>query len=256
MARRPLLATLGCTCVLLSACLEEQRYAVEREMIRLPADAAPAFVDENDDPVFVAARSFELQIRPPRDEFLQQLAQQAQGRDLPFPRLPWVQEEDLELQVDYAIENRSKQDVSVMLFVDGQNEFHVYTPGPLDLHQWERRFLVQAETRIDGVITERELEEIAYDLATVVNGAPNSAQIVHPQSQSSLDPRAREFIPVVIPGLVALRIGLQTGQAAELRLRVSVRVQDHGDRVSERGEPRWDLPEPEAFVPIIPEEVL
>ena len=38
------------------------------------------------------------------------------------------------------------------------------------------------------------------------------------------------------------------------RSSVSARVQDHGDRLAERGDPSWDLPTPQDFVPIVPEE--
>jgi hypothetical protein len=78
--------------------------------------------------------------------------------------------------------------------------------------------------------------------------------VVQFQSQSGRDPRVRDFVPSVIPGLVRLRMGLQTGQASDLRLLVSVRVQDHGDRIAERGETRWELPQPEAFAPVLIEE--
>jgi hypothetical protein len=253
LGRRLWTASL-CACLGLFGCIEEQRYAVERETISLSENAAPAFIDENDDPVFISQRSFELQIRPPRAERLRDLAELAQGLELPFSRLPWVERDDLELQVDYAVENRSEQPVAVMLFVDGRNEFHVYTPGPNDFHQWERRFLLDPGERLSGVITELEMDEIAVDLATVVNGAPNTAQVVHMHSHSARDPRVAPYIPAAIPALVGMNIGVQTNQAANIHLRVSVRVQDHGDRVCKRGERRWELPEPEVFTPVLIEE--
>jgi hypothetical protein len=98
------------------------------------------------------------------------------------------------------------------------------------------------------------MDEIATDLATVVNGAPNSNLVVQFQSQSTRDPRVHRYIPDVIPALVAFRMGLQTGEAAPLELRVSVRVQDHGARVAARGEEAWELPTPADFVPVVPEE--
>jgi hypothetical protein len=250
-ARLPI-AVLACAS--LAGCLQEQRYAVERESVWLRDDAEPAFFDEDDDPVFVSQRRFELQIRPPKQQSLDMLARSASGMELPFPRFPWVERDDLELQLDYALENHSEERLSVLVFVDGINEFHEYTPGPEDFHQWERRIEVGPGERVSASISELELDEVAIDLATVVNGAPNSNLVVQFQSQSGRDPRVKEFIPKVIPGLVALRMGVQTGTAAELALRLSVRVQDHGDRVAERGAPRWRLPTPEPFVPVAPEE--
>ncbi len=250
-----LLASAG---LLSTGCLEEQRYVVERERVLLPPSAAPVFTDADDNVIFIASRRFALPIRPPAELTMQVLRERAQGLDLPFPRLPWVTQDDLEIKVDYVLENRGETEVSATVFLDGINEFHAYAPTPVDFHQYERRFLVEAGASVSGTIRELQMAEVAIDLATVVNDAPNSALVVHPESQSTRDPRVQEFIPVVIPGLVAFRFGIQTenesGVAPDLVLRVSARVQDHGDRLAERGHSSWDLPTPQDFVPIVPEE--
>ncbi|MFT3923443.1 MAG: hypothetical protein QM778_12985 [Myxococcales bacterium] len=245
----------------LSGCLEEQRYAVERERVYMPPDSEPAFFDDDDNPFFVEEKVFRLQIRPPSEQSLQTLTQSAQGMKLPFPRLPWVQREDEELRVDYTLENRSDQPVNAMVFVDGIDEFFEYTPGPEDFHQYERRLLVEAHKTVGGTITELEMDEIAIDLATAVNGAPNTALVVQFQGQSGRDPRVQKYIPKVVPGLVAFHMGIMSGglgggeTAPDLKLTLSVRVQDHGDRIAARGEKHWDpLPTPTPFVPVVPEE--
>ncbi len=258
MARIASAALLCLLCT--SGCLEEQRYAVERERLALPPGATPAFVDDDDNPIFVVQRTFRLPIRPPSSEVLQALAQGAQGKDLPFPRLPWVQREDLELRIDYVVENNSDQAVTALVFVDGINEFFVYTPGPEDFHQYERRLLVEPGQRVEGTITELEMDEVAIDLATAVNGAPNTALVVQFQGQSGRDPRVAPYIPSVIPALVGFNMGLQTGALGDedappaLVLRLSARVQDHGDRITARGERSWELPTPAPFVPVVPQE--
>jgi len=254
----------GSACVLvvvgLSGCLEEQRYAVERARVYMPPDSAPAFEDDDDKPVFVSERVFHLQIRPPSAQTLQSLTQAAQGKHLPFPRMPWVERQDLEVRVDYTLENRSDQAVNAMVFLDGIDEFFEYTPGPEDFHQYERRLLVQAHRTARGTISELEMDEVAIDLATVVNGAPNTALVVQFQSQSGRDPRVQQYIPDTVPGLVGFHMGLQSAglgggeTAPDLELTLSVRVQDHGDRISSRGEPHWELPTPVPFVPVVPEE--
>jgi hypothetical protein len=253
MRHANLLWALGAATIL-PACVEETRYAIERKSVEMEADAEPAFVNENDDPVFVAQRRFGLQITAPQQGDLDRLGQGAQGMDLPFPRLPWLEREDLEIQVDYALENHGTTKLSALIFLDGINEFHAYRPGPEDFHQWERRIELEGGERVSASITELEMDEIAIDLATVVNEAPNSNLVVQFQSQSTRDPRVKKYIPKVVPGLVAFRMGLQTGEAAALELRVSVRVQDHGGRIAARGEEAWELPQPADFVPIAPEE--
>jgi hypothetical protein len=240
-------------CVL-SGCLEEQRYVVENKSLAITASTPVAFVDDDDNPFWVVERSFELPISPPSDTMLNALAMKAQGMNLPFPRMPWVEREDLELQVDYTLANLDDSAKVVGIRVDGVSEFFAYTPGIEDFHQWERIIALGPRQRVTGSITELEMDEVAIDLATVVNGAPNSNEVVHVLSQSSLDTRIKQYIPEVIPGLVAMRFGLITGQMGNVVLELSVRAQDHGDRLAERGETRWPLPMPMPFVPVVPEE--
>jgi hypothetical protein len=245
----------------LAGCLEEQRYAIERQSVHLEANAASAFEDDDDDPVFVAKHHFSLQITPPPDGVLDLLTRKAQGMKLPFPRLPWVQHQDYDIEVDYELENRSREAVTALVFLDGIDEFFVYTPGPEDFHQYEHRVRIEPGEKFEGTISEREMDEVAIDLATVVNGYPNSNQVVQFESQSGSDPRVQKYIPSVIPGLVGFELGIQSGplsdmtSAPDLILRLSVRVQDHDDRIPRRGDPRWNpLPTPTPFVPVVPPE--
>jgi hypothetical protein len=251
--RSTLFPALACAASL-AACVEEQRYAVENQAVALTADAEPAFIDENDNEIFIVTREFELQITPPAATKLAQLTSGAQGKDLPFPRLPWVKLHDLELQVDYTLANQGDEPVTASILLNGRNEFNLYTPGPEDFSQWEQRYLLEPKQRVTGSVTELEMDEIAIDLATVVNGALNSNEVVHFSSQSSTDSRNSQYVPSVIPGLVGLSAGIMTSKAADVVLEISVRVQDHGDRAAPRGKKRWELPEATPFVPIVPEE--
>ena len=250
-AREILLACVG---LLASSCVEEQRYAVMNEQVEMIGNEAPAFFNDDDEPVFVVDRRFEFQIEPPSDARLQQLTDGVQGTNLPFPRLPWVEDSDIDLQLDYSIENRGTARIVVDVILDGINEFHEYTPGPEDFSQWERRIALEPGERVSGSVSEFEMSEIAVDLATVVNGAPNSNLVVQHLSQSTRDERVQPYIPPVIPGLVGVRAGIRSGQAQPLVLELSVRVQDHGDRVPSRGQPRWELPTPMAFTPVVVDE--
>lgn len=251
--RLRLIPALACA-TSLAACVEEQRYAVENEAVALTADAEPAFIDDDDNEIFIVTRNFALQISPPAAAKLAQLTSAAQGKDLPFPRLPWVELHDLELQVDYTLANQGDEAVTASILLNGRNEFNQYTPGPEDFSQWEQRFLLEPKQRVHGTVTELEMDEIAIDLATVVNGAPNSNEVVHFSSQSGKDTRNRQYVPSVVPGLVGLSAGIMTSAAADVVLEISIRMQDHGDRAAPRGKTRWELPEATPFVPIVPEE--
>jgi hypothetical protein len=238
--------------VLASSCvLEEQRYVVENEAVALTADTAPAFEDEDGNPIFVVQRRFGLPISRPSQAQLDMLWMTPAA---PFPRTPWVEREDMELTVDYVLANLGDEPLIATVTLDGENEFHAYAPTPLDFHQWERIIELGPRQRVTGAISELEMDEVAIDLATVVNGAPNSNQVVYFESQSGRDPRVKRYIPKLVPGLVGLRFGIIATSAGNVVLEVSVRAQDHGSRLPERGEERWQTPAPMDFVPVVPEE--
>lgn len=249
---RSLSVTLGLALLSMS-CIEEQRYHVVGESVLLSAATPPAYVTDDDEEVFRVDRAFALHISEPSEGELARLAAEAQGRALPFPRLPWVALHDLELQLDYALSNESDEPLVAMVTLNGVNEFHYYAPGPENLHQWERRIALGPRARVYGTVTEVELSELAIDLATVVNGAPNSNLVVETRSQASRDERVQPYVPAVIPGLVGIRAGLETTRALPLTLELSIRVQDHGERAARRDERSWELPVPAPFVPVVPE---
>jgi hypothetical protein len=255
-ARARSLARLALTGLVpwLGACVEEQRYVIENEAVALTAETPAAFVNEDDDEIFIVTRDFTLPVTPPKSGDLDALTRAAEGEDLPFPRAPWLDHDDVELQLDYTLANLGDADILASVILDGRNEFNVYTPGPEDFHQWERRFALKGKQRVTGSVSELQMDEIAVDLATVVNGAPNSNQVVQFQSQSGRDARTRPYIPARIPGLVGLTAGIMTNEAADVVLEITVRVQDHGERVPKRGDALWELPEPTPFVPVVEEE--
>jgi hypothetical protein len=239
----------------LAACgIDEQRYVVENETVSLTEDAAPVFIDDEDNALYLVERRFEFPIEPPGPRALQTLTARAQGMMLPFPRWPWVEHDDFELTLDYALANMEDRPITAGIAINGANEFFEYAPGPEDFHQWERRIELSPKERVTGSIRALEMDEIAIDLATVVNGAPNSNQVVQFQSQSGRDARIKRYIPATIPGLIALRAGVFSTEAAHVVLELSVRVKDRGDRLVKRGEERWEQPTPTLFVPIVPEE--
>jgi hypothetical protein len=254
LRRQAKLRTAACALALVGGCLEESRYHVVQEQVELTADTPPAYVTEDDEEVFRVDRAFALRITAPSQAALAQLTRDAPGRTTNYPRLPWVSLHDLELQLDYAITNASEEPITAMVTLNGVNEFQYYAPGPENLHQWERRIALAPRQRVTGTVTELEMDEIAIDLATVVNGAPNSNLVVDRNSQSGRDPRVSQYVPRVVPGLVGVRAGIESMRAAPVVLEVFIRVQDHEDRAQPRGEASWQLPEAAPFTPIVPEE--
>jgi hypothetical protein len=73
------------------------------------------------------------------------------------------------------------------------------------------------------------------------------------ENQSSEDPRAQDFIPEVVPGLVGVRVGLRTLEPVVALLEVSVRVRDTADRLPEDDDALF-VSMPEEFMPVMAEE--
>ena len=103
-------------------------------------------------------------------------------------------------------------------------------------------------------IREEDLDEVAVDLATVVNGAPNSNEVVYYDNKSYKDPRSMKFVPKVVPGLAGMRIGLRATEAGRWLLEASVRVRDAGERLADEGEQHPFQIMPQPFMPVAQEE--
>lgn len=248
----------------LFACDDERVYIGDDKFyqVALTADTEAAVESEEGGALYIVETRAELPIARPSNEDLADRMMSARSyRDLPFPRLPWVERGELEIQVDFTLSNLDDAERDVDVIVNGANEFDEYVPGvamidedPVPLHsQWERRYTVAARSRIVDTVREEDLDEAAVDLATVVNGAPNSDAVVYFENKSAFDERNKRYIPAIIPGLVALRLGLRATRAAPILLEATVRVRDVGDKLADDDEPRMRI-DPEPFAPVVPEE--
>ncbi|MEY4579568.1 MAG: hypothetical protein RL701_4271 [Pseudomonadota bacterium] len=247
----------------LAACNAEPRYIGDGKLyqVALTADTAPALASEEGG-LFIVETRAELPIRRPTSADLSELQSGvARYKKLPFSRLPWVGRDDLPIQVDFTLSNLDSVARNIEVIINGANEFFEYVPGviqnedeaPIPLHaQWERSYRLQPRQRITATVREEELDEVAVDLASVVNGAPNSDEIVYFENNSASDPRSAAYIPAVVPGLVALRLGLRGTAAAALLLEASVRVRDEGEKLTDADEMpmQW---QPELFESVVPE---
>jgi len=245
----------------LGGCGEERRYVGDSvHTVAITADTMAA--EETDEgALFIVERRIDLPIQQPAESVISDLTQGAQGRELPFPRLPWVERGDVETQIDFVISSLDSETRDIGVIVNGYNEFHEYVPGVIEIEdepvpefsQWERVYELSPGERVTGTVREDELDEVAVDLATVVNGAPSSAEIVYFENHSSDDPRAQEFIPSVIPGLVGVRIGLRTLEPAVVVLDITVRVRDVNEKLAQDGDAVL-VPAPAEFAPVREEE--
>jgi hypothetical protein len=247
-----------CIGLALVACRVEPEYIGDGKLyqVAITADTVPALSIDEEAALFIVETRAELPVRAPTAAERSALARAS----VPFPRLPWVARDDIAIQVDFTLTNLDAEPHNIDVILNGANEFHEYVPRVLmddeqaiPLHsQWERRYDLGARQRLAATVREEELDEIAVDLATVVNGAPNSDEIVYFENNSASDQRSKPFIPKVIPGLIALRFGLRATEAVNVLLEVSVRVRDEADKLAHDDEPRLEqMPQP--FESVVPE---
>jgi hypothetical protein len=255
------------------ACLDETRFMMDEGggpfVVEMTADTAPAFAD-GEDAFFLVERRVLFELRAPTDQDLAELQSRLQsfladnpGAAVPFPRYPWVRLGDIEMQIDFTLTNLDSAQATVAVVVNGLNEFHEYVPGfsvvgndvLANFSGWERTYALQAGESRAVTIRQEETREVAIDLATVVNGAPNSNLIVNRDAQSSTDPRSQPYIPPIIPSLLGVRVGLRGTEARALRLEFTLRLRDRQRKLSERGKEPWQFPAPALFEAINPDAV-
>lgn len=220
-------------------------------------ESTPAAFESEDGAIYIVETRVELPILQPTEMAIQDRREGARSlENYPYRRLPWVQRGDLETEIDFTLSNLDDTEREVAVIVNGFNEFHEYMPGVTviddtptpDFSQWERLYSLEPLERIERTIREEELDEVAVDLATVVNGAPNPHQIVHFENKSSDDERAQAFIPDVVPGLVGVRLGLRSTSQARILLEATLRVREVQERLADPEDARMRI-RPEPFVP-------
>ncbi len=225
-----------------AGCVEEQHYVTPPGggtwAFAITEDTPPFFTSEEGD-VFLVEQRIDIPYRLPTADELAALSDIGDAQ-IPYAQLPWLRRGDIQIQIDWTVSNISTEDdADFGITINGYNEFHEYNPGiqvvdedlVVDFSQWERTIHLEPGARISGTVRQEQMDEVAVDLATVVNGVANANQIVHPQNISAVDPRAQEFIPDVIPGLMGVRAGLRVqgeeGSAPPLLvIELTVRVFD------------------------------
>lgn len=252
--------------LLATGCLDEHRYITPEGggpwAFAIDMDTPPFFASEDGD-VFLVEQRLAIPFREPTAEESAALGDIG-DQQIPYARLPWLRRGDFEIQIDYTISNLDpERTVDVGVTVNGFNEFHEYNPGiqvvddelVIDYSGWERLVRIGPGERRSGTIREEHLDEIAVDLATVVNGVPNANQIVHPQSHSAVDARSQLFIPDVIPALTGARVGMRVqagsgGAPPSLVMELAVRVRDVRHVLVQGDDEPWEAPAPVLFGPM------
>lgn len=226
-------------------------------------ESTPAYIMTEEAALYLVETRVELPIEIPSDS---EMADLMAAPTTPYDRTPWVRLDDLAIEVDLSVTNLMDERRRLTVVVNGFNEFHEYVPAVtvdddevvVDFSMWERAIDIEGGETFQWTIREEELDEVAIDLATVVNGAPNANEVVYFENQSSVDVRAQPFIPSVIPGLTGFRLGILAQGASNIVVEASVRVRDVNDRLADVEDMSewWLLPVPEIFSSQPPPEMM
>lgn len=252
-------ALLSVAALFATACLEEQRHIVPEGsgLWALAIDeTTPAFLASDEGSLYLVEQHVSIPFREPTEEELAELGEVG-DMEIPYPQLPWLRRGDIEIQIDWTLSNLSDEPVIAAVVVNGFNEFHEYNPGArivddellIDFSQWERNHRLEPMERRSGRIREEELDEVAVDLATVVNMAPNPNQIVYFENQHTHDRRSQMYIPDVIPALTGVRVGLRSQSPDPMLLEFTVRVRDVRRVLVQGDDDPWQAPAPALFGP-------
>lgn len=261
------LAVSGCAL----ACDDDDTRRLDPISVAMTEDFAPIYSD-NELTIYETKTSVMLPIIAPRQEQLERLSSDAAD---PFERLPWVDREDVRVQVTWTLSNLDADSHNVWVMVDPWNEFARYEPAVhvsddeavRDFSGIDMLFALPglddaAPPRITGTFTFDDMDELAVDLATVFkilqDAAPTGEDDEDPRAtlvnhafnvrdRSHRSPLLEPYRPSVVPGLVGFDFGLRTSEPANVALEILVELRDEGDRVAGSGE-RAPLLEPPAAI--------
>jgi hypothetical protein len=269
----PQLATAAaCALALLGGCASDGQSEVLPPIVIGMSENTPPLVQSDEDAVFQVQTPVMLPMRAPTAEEAAKLAPTSP----PYPREPWVKNEDTLIRIQYTLTNLTEQKQVVELLIDPWNEFTKYQPGfsvteegvLTDRSGYDKWVILEPKERLYGTITEDDVREMATDLATVMNiqamnmdaMANLNAMFNHTfdlqnrSADKSLVPLIAPYIPTVVPGLVGFTLGIRkSGAPARIALEVVVDVQDlkrnrvldPGSQLSANNQP---LPEPTAIL--------
>jgi len=209
----------------------------------------PPLIDDGETTLYQVKRGVSLPITVPSDADLAVLTTVVP----PYSRTPWITNKDVKVQVTWTLSNLDKQAHNVEILLDPWNEFVRYVPGinvgeeeaVPDLSGIDLLLRIEGMSRVKGVFTFDDMDEVATDLATVqnligatagtmtegVNGLVNHTFEIHNRSVD--DRLTKAYVPPTIAGLVGFDIGLRATSQSNLAIEIITEVTDFaGNRVN------------------------
>ncbi len=263
------LAALAATGALGCSDVEETRTLALRQVAISHADT-PIY-DDGELTIFESKIGIHFPLLAPTRE-----QRRALGRleaPAPYPSHPWIEGDDLEVQVSWVVTNLDPESHVVGILIDPWNEFGRYWPGLSLVDADNGEYLpnlsgydllielpgTEAGTRSRraGTATYDDLREMAVDLATVmqlIETPPSEGEgfgdaellaihanhAFHEQNRSGASPLVDPYVPSVIAGLTGVDVGLRTFEPANVALEVVVELvrSGSGSPVPTQGEER------------------
>lgn len=273
----PMLLGLGLLAALSFGCGEQDHEeSLPIVQVGMTKDVAPIY-DDGEMQIFEVKKGTAFPILNPTNATRGELNQIEME---PYGRRPWVTTDDLDVQVTWTISNLDEEEHVVELLVDPWNEFGRYFPGlqltDADNEEYmpnfsgiDKRYIVGGKdsgqaSRVHGTFTYADLQEMATDLATVMDLLKNPPVVegadpedmedptvtytnhaFHWQNRSFNDPLVQQWVPATIAGLTGLDVGFRTYEPATVAIEVAVEVVDKtGKRIRKEGEEEKELLRP------------
>ena len=265
----PTLLSLGLLAALAVGCgSQDHEESLPIVQVGMTKDVAPIY-DDGEMQIYEVKKGTSFPILAPSDTTRSELNRIDME---PYGRRPWVTTDDIDVQVTWTISNLDDDEHVVELLVDPWNEFGRYYPGlqltDADNEEYmpnfsgiDKRYIVSGKgsgeaSRAHGTFTYADLQEMATDLATVMDLLKNPPVIegadaddmedptvtytnhaFHWQNRSFNDLLVKDWIPSTIAGLTGLDLGFRTYEPATVAIEVAIEVVDkNGNRIRKEGE--------------------
>lgn len=241
--------------LLLAACGEQE---TQRTLpsVQLAMDTSVAVsYDDLEEQIYEVRKRVQLPILAPTPTEAGNLAGEAMA---PYPHAPWLTTDEMKVQLSYTLTNLDEREHVVEILIDPWNEFASYYPGLMAVDPEEGEYIPNLSgihsrvllagrgagerSRLHGVFTFDDMEEMARDFATVMQMLENPPQVDDGEGTGALvalvnhtfanhstrDVLATPYIPGTIAALTGYDLGLRTGEPATIAIEVVAEVVDLG----------------------------
>jgi hypothetical protein len=189
-----------------------------------------------------------LPVRQPTQTERQALQKLQQQLMLPDP-VPWAQARDFDIEIEWSVRNVDMTKATVIVALDGGNEFGDYVPGayinpnanaenqvvPPDLLTSEP-LVIEAGGTINGVFREDDLQESSLDLEAITRYPSGGDAMATPfmviEHRSNVSQIGLEGIPLHDVTPAHVRYQFNVSADAHIILDYTVRVRDHNGKLA------------------------